>query len=231
MVFLDERNTEQLLRLIDFMKMRGNCQVPDQVLKFVEVESDFYFKNRKVHSFSTLFFCYHSQSKRIGDVDSNADISTKPFCNNLLTTGVCQGQFSCRDRHVLKKCDRSRTEIPQTGYVKFNIIDIRSPVCFTVRLLEHRPSQATDWIKFTEAKEFFRFNVELAQHFKNEENHQTHAPIALGDLCVVCLPGTGDRSYERAQIVKIEEKKTFVSPYRRTRMNFHAQLSVSVSWA
>lgn len=36
-VFLDEYNNEELPRIVDFMQMRGNVDIPQEVLRFTEV--------------------------------------------------------------------------------------------------------------------------------------------------------------------------------------------------
>lgn len=36
-VFLDENNNVELPRLVDFMQVRGNCNIPDHVLQLAEV--------------------------------------------------------------------------------------------------------------------------------------------------------------------------------------------------
>lgn len=137
----------------------------------------------------------------------NASNFYQPFCNDLITIGHCYGQFTCRQRHILTKFDRSRNEIPQTGFVKFDIIAIRSPVHYTVRLLEHRLSRDAPWTQLNSTADFLSFTMEMMNFFKDETNLTMHSPIALGELCAVCVESGGGSIYERGKIVKIEEKK------------------------
>ncbi|XP_037028322.1 putative ATP-dependent RNA helicase TDRD12 isoform X2 [Bradysia coprophila] len=177
-VFLDENNNNELPRLVDFMQVRGNCNIPDHVLRLAE-------------------------SIRI----ENALNIYQPFCNDLATIGSCYGQFTCRHRHILTKFDGSRSDIPQNGFVKFDIIAVRSPVHYTVRLLEHRLSRDVTWTRLNSTADFLSFNMEMMMFFKDDTNRTMHFPIALGDLCAVCVGVDGENLYERGKIIKIEEKK------------------------
>lgn len=124
-----------------------------------------------------------------------------------MTIGVCHRRLTCNHRHILNKFDRSRDEIPHNGYVKFEIIGIHSPVHFTVRLLEHRLPYEVKWTQLQSSDVFLSFHMEMIKYFEDEENHAMHAPIVLGDLCVVCVQKDGGKHYERGRVVKFEEKK------------------------
>lgn len=133
----------------------------------------------------------------------------KPFCNTLLTIGICHGQSGCQDRHVLTKFDRSREDIPSNGSVKFEIISCHTPVHFTVRLLEHQAPNKTEWTKIPSAQDFIAFNMELSNYFKDTENHIIHSPCNLGDVCAVGVNLTTGCNYQRAKIIKIMEERYF----------------------
>lgn len=137
----------------------------------------------------------------------NASNIYQPFCNDLVTVGTCYAQFTCRQRHILTKFDGSRNEIPQTGFVKFDIIAVRSPVHYTVRLLEHRLSRDIPWTQLNSTASFLSFSMDMMKFFNEDRNRTMHFPIALGDLCAVSVDTMGEQLYERGKIVKIEEKK------------------------
>ncbi len=124
-----------------------------------------------------------------------------------MTIGSCHGGFTCRKRHILTKFDRSRSEIPITGYAKFEVIAVRSPVHLTVRLLAHRQPHIKNWTKLQSTNEFASFNIEMQKYFEDEENQVMHLPIALGDMCACVVQLVGETLYQRGQIVKIEEGK------------------------
>lgn len=137
----------------------------------------------------------------------NASNIYQPFCNDLATIGTCYGQFTCRNRHILTKFDGSRNEIPRNGFVKFDIIYVRSPVHYTVRLLEHRQSTNVPWTRLNSTAEYLTFKMEMIKFFEDERNRTMHCPIALGDLVVICVKSDGEKLYERGKILSIEEKK------------------------
>lgn len=110
-------------------------------------------------------------------------------------------------------------EIPQTGFVKFDIIGAHSPVHFTVRLLEHRLPYETKWTTLQSTDKILSFNMELMKYFEDDENHEIHFPFMLGDLCVVAVENEGGKRYERGKIVKIEEKKYIFERNNISRAN------------
>lgn len=146
------------------------------------------------------------QKTRIETEENRTNIY-KPFCDDLLTIGVCHGRLTCNHRHVLTKFDRSRNDIPKKGYVKFEIISINSPVHYTVRVLEHRLEFEGKWTRLQTSDAIFSFFVSMMEYFDNDENHVIHSPVTLGDLCVVCVNSEGGKRYERGMIVKIYAEK------------------------
>lgn len=65
-VFLDENNNEELPRLIDFMRMRGNCDIPELVLRLAEVRFRFSINDKYIEpwcrwknlSFPVFYRCF-----------------------------------------------------------------------------------------------------------------------------------------------------------------------------
>lgn len=123
-----------------------------------------------------------------------------------MTIGVCHGHLSCQHRHILTRYDRSRSDIPRNGSVKFDIIAIHSPVYFTVRLREYRLLHENKWTKLQATDEFLSFTIELTKYFSDANNHIIHFPFNLGDLCVLCVNSNVRSTYERVKIVKIGEQ-------------------------
>ncbi|KAJ6624811.1 putative ATP-dependent RNA helicase TDRD12, partial [Pseudolycoriella hygida] len=180
-VFVDEKNNKELPRLIEFMEIRGNCDIPENVLNLAELS-------------------------RMKNEESQTNMY-KPFCKRLLTIGICHGQINCPDRHTITKLDRSRSDIPLSGYVKFDILRINSPVHFTVRLRQHRDTNESKWKNCQSSNSVSAFQFRLMKYFEDVNNHVIHFPFDLGNICIVSTDADGGKCYSRGKIVKIEENK------------------------
>lgn len=126
----------------------------------------------------------------------------KPFCDSMLLFGNCLSQFTCVNRHVITKFDRPIESIPRSGYIKFQVHQTNSPAHFTVRLLEHRTLDGK-WQKMPHVDDYFSFQRNFDEYFKNPDNHQTHLP-ELGDLCVI--EGENE-TFKRCKIIGINKRK------------------------
>lgn len=147
-----------------------------------------------------LKFPFFLQQKRIEREECRLD-KYNAFCDNLLTYGVCHTQYTCSSRHILTKIDRPRDSIPRKGYIKFSIIAVHTPVHYSVRLLEHRPTTSNKWQKIPFADDYFTFQIEFKKYFNEEANRIIHHPPVLDDLCVI---GEDDNEYKRCKIIGVD---------------------------
>lgn len=68
-----------------------------------------------------------------------------PICSNIFQFGSCADFSHCKSRHVFTELDKP-LNVPCDGFVKFDIVGLRSPSHFIVKVLEYWPSGEKTWI-------------------------------------------------------------------------------------
>lgn len=110
-ILLDERNVEQLPKILNFVK-RCTSNVPDlldEVVKEVLAQKDL-LKARKF----------------------------VPLCDSFLALGSCPDFWNCQERHaVFKDYDTPKEWLPREGEVRFKILHYHTAVSFSARLLSN----------------------------------------------------------------------------------------------
>lgn len=110
MVYLDERNNQQLPRLVDFLQMHQ--RVDERIVLL---------------------------ARHIRDQLQRAKSNEPALCDLLLSLGQCI-DTQCEQRHQLLPHDRQLPQhVPTQGDVKLQLVRVYSPAHYCVRLLEHLP--------------------------------------------------------------------------------------------
>lgn len=94
-------------------------------------------------------------------------------------------------------------QIPTEGKLKLKILYVISPVHYAVRLIEHKGCDDKIWKIINRSDEYLNFCLELKVYFSNENNHDRHFPINIGDLCVI----KDDNTFYRCKVLEMKEPK------------------------
>lgn len=123
------------------------------------------------------------------------------FCETFLLLGECT-IAACKYRHVLTAMDRSDAALPRSGSVKLQITYTHSPTHYAARILEHKPLNAKIWAPFMMANSYLQFSMEFMGHYGNVNNHISHYPIRVGDLCTIA--DDAGSAYHRCKVLEIK---------------------------
>uniref|UniRef100_A0A1I8NZG2 RNA helicase n=1 Tax=Stomoxys calcitrans TaxID=35570 RepID=A0A1I8NZG2_STOCA len=158
MILLDEDNSLQLPRLVDFMRKHNQYVHPDIL----------------------------AVSKRVLVAREEMRICKGALlCPQLLEFGECD-ESRCDKRHELTRFDviGEKDDIPCEGEMRILILKVFSPTYFAARLLQHKPLNTTKWREVRRSAENLKFSVELDLHYRNEANLLLHWPPYVNDLCM-----------------------------------------------
>ncbi|XP_067639600.1 putative ATP-dependent RNA helicase TDRD12 isoform X2 [Eurosta solidaginis] len=177
LILLDEENSIQLPRLMDFMKKHDQLKL---------IHSDILAVSKRV--------LLEREEARI--------LQGTRMCPYVLEFGECD-EPRCEFRHNLTRFDAvSKTDnIPKAGDMRILILKVFSPTHYAARLLEHRSPNSTNWFDIRRSKEVCNFSMQLNMHYMKRENWTIHWPIHLGDLCVYKYCDT----YQRIRILELPE--------------------------
>uniref|UniRef100_A0A0A1WUC7 RNA helicase n=1 Tax=Zeugodacus cucurbitae TaxID=28588 RepID=A0A0A1WUC7_ZEUCU len=177
LILLDEENSMQLPRLMDFMKKH------DQ-LKFIHPD-------------------ILAVSKRVLVEREEARIlQAARMCPYVLEFGECD-EPRCEFRHNLTRFDAiaKKDNIPTNGDMRILILKVFSPTHYAARLLQQRSANSSKWHDIRRSKEVCNFSMQLNLHYLKQENWNLHWPLHIGDLCVYKYLDT----YQRARILELPE--------------------------
>lgn len=158
MILLDEDNSLQLPRLVDFMR-KHNQTVHDDIL---------------------------AVSKRVLIMREESRIfKGSLLCPQILEFGECD-ETRCDNRHQLTRFDViSKTDdIPCMGEIRIHILKVNSPTHYAARLLYHKPPNTSKWLELRHSSENLKFTMQIDRHYSNENNLFLHWPPHLNDLCI-----------------------------------------------
>ncbi|XP_065362954.1 putative ATP-dependent RNA helicase SoYb [Calliphora vicina] len=183
MILLDENNSLQLPRLVDFMR-KHNQTVHDEILAV----------SRRV--------LIAREEQRI--------LNGSLLCPQLLEFGECD-EPRCDNRHELTRFDiiSKSAGIPSSGEIRIHILKVFSPTHYAVRLLHHKLPNTTKWVEVRRSSEALTFSVQLNMHYSNEGNLFLHWPPHINDLCIYQYA----ENFRRARILEapiFEQKSTNV---------------------
>ncbi|XP_058826646.1 putative ATP-dependent RNA helicase SoYb [Topomyia yanbarensis] len=181
LVLLDENNNEQLPKLVEFLRIH-NQEVAESIVKL-------------------------TNNIRIQQEEEKLSLGNPvDFCHQVLDFGTCRSA-GCMKRHVFTTRDLSLGTLPSSGVIKLKIYNMFSPTHYTARVLEHRDYGANSWTTVNDAQEFFALDIEIQQHYANEERHCSHGDVHYNDWCVIY----DELRYWRCRIMSIEPKKEHVT--------------------
>ncbi|XP_055597062.1 putative ATP-dependent RNA helicase SoYb [Uranotaenia lowii] len=177
-ILLDENNNEQLPKLVEFLRIH-NHDVAGPVLKLAN--------NIRIQQ--------EEQKLAVGNqID---------FCSQVLEFGKCR-TTGCTKRHVFTTNDlRIDSIVPTCGIIKMKIYNLFSPTYYTVRILEHRDYGEKQWNKVNDPQKFLELDLEMQQHFSNEDRHCNHGEVHYNDWCAI----HDEHRYWRCRIISIDQKK------------------------
>lgn len=158
LILLDESNNEQLPRLVEFMQEHGT-PIDPILLRMVAILR--------------------------GKIEENRLQNHVPFCTKMLLLGRCNTINACPMRHTLIAADRSRSMIPRSGHIKFDLQHCHSPAHYSVHIVEHLPLGGKKWLPSKLSENFLQFSLAFASHYSDPNNVRVHDPVKVGDVCVV----------------------------------------------
>nr|XP_014101558.1 putative ATP-dependent RNA helicase TDRD12 [Bactrocera oleae] len=177
LILLDEENSIQLPRLMDFMKKH------DQ-LKFIHAD-------------------ILAVSKRVLVEREEARIlHGARMCPFVLEFGECD-EARCEFRHNLTRFDAvvKKDRIPTNGDMRILILKVFSPTHYAARLLQQRTANSNKWQDVRRSPEVCNFSMQLNLHYLKQENWNLLWPLHIGDLCVYKYAET----YQRARILELPD--------------------------
>lgn len=110
-----------------------------------------------------------------------------PLCFDFLSYENYEHRSTCNRRHLLTKANRNMLRKPlHHSWVKIKIINIVSPVHYSVQLLGYRRSEQASWESFNVTDGFYEFQEQLTNFYeKLEFNQKTkYEEIVLGRFYV-----------------------------------------------
>lgn len=156
-MLLEEQNTEQLPKILHFIKRCTNG-VPEALEKICA---------------SVL------SKKELAKADKMV-----PVCNSLLTLGECPDFWNCQERHVLsKEHDEPKDWVPTSGVITFKMIHYHNAVSYSARLLTH--VKGVDITKYPQ--NYNMLSMKISMYFSIESNKKPHGIPEVGDICAVCV--------------------------------------------
>jgi hypothetical protein len=90
-----------------------------------------------------LFTYFFQQAKAIKG-SQKVDI-LNPICPNTLTFGECTIR-NCIERYAFVKEDISNIYFSKDGIIKFKIVNIFSPIYYSIKILQHQSKNENDWV-------------------------------------------------------------------------------------
>ncbi|XP_017878258.1 putative ATP-dependent RNA helicase TDRD12 [Ceratina calcarata] len=175
-ILFDESNDVQYIYIVRMMR-RVNITVPDNMLKTVELVAAALETKKRNH----------------------------PICNQIKYWGFCDKQSFCEFRHKIIKCiDDPITDIQMDDEVKFRLINIHSPIHFSVRIVSYIKKATKDEIQFSNI-EYMQITFKLQRFYSSSENRKTCEVINVGSIYGLEEPvGT----FNRVQIIRIAKYET-----------------------
>ncbi|XP_061388957.1 uncharacterized protein LOC133324087 [Musca vetustissima] len=172
MILLDEDNSLQLPRLVDFLRKHNQS-----------VHSDILAVSKRV-------LIEREESRLCKGI---------LLCPQLLEFGECD-DTRCDKRHELTRFDiiDDRDDIPSDGELRIHILKVFSPTHYAARLLLHKAPNSTQWQEIRRSGENLTYSVQMDQHYRNEDNLSLHWPPYINDLCMYKY---GD-NFRRARILE-----------------------------
>ncbi|XP_075157458.1 uncharacterized protein LOC142230710 [Haematobia irritans] len=158
MILLDEENSLQLPRLVDFMRKHNQTIHPDIL----------------------------AVSKRVLVAREEMRICQGALvCPQLLEFGECD-ESRCDKRHELTRFDMigENDDIPCSGEMRILILKVFSPTHYAARLLQHKPENSTKWHEVRSSSKNLNFTIQLDLHYRNQDNLFLHWPPHVNDLCM-----------------------------------------------
>ncbi|XP_053949152.1 uncharacterized protein LOC128857417 [Anastrepha ludens] len=177
LILLDEENSIQLPRLMDFMKKHDQLKL---------IHADILAVSKRV--------LVEREEARI--------LQGTRMCPYVLEFGECD-EPRCEFRHNLTRFDAASTKdnLPKAGDMRILILKVFSPTHYAARLLQHRSPNSTKWHDIRRSKEVCNFSIQMNLHYLKQENWNMHWPLHIGDLCVYKYADT----YQRARILEMPE--------------------------
>ncbi|XP_017480966.1 PREDICTED: putative ATP-dependent RNA helicase TDRD12 isoform X2 [Rhagoletis zephyria] len=177
LILLDEENSIQLPRLMDFMKRHDQLRL---------IHADILAVSKRV--------LIEREEGRI--------LQGTRMCPYVLEFGECD-EARCDFRHNLTRFDAvsKKDHIPTAGDIRILILKVFSPTHYAARLLQHRSPNSAKWKDIRRSKEVCNFSMQMNLHYLKRENWNMHWPLHIGDLCVYKYAD----SYQRARILELPD--------------------------
>ncbi|CAO1366134.1 unnamed protein product [Diamesa tonsa] len=163
-ILLDDDNLNEIPRLIEFMLAHRLAEIPKNILELVEK------------------IC-HERERIKRDCKSGSFVT---LCPNIFQFGECSKQVSCSYRHVFTLEDEAIPHLPNTGQIKFQLVDTVNPSSYKIKILEHLPDNSNSWISRKKELEYGEECMKLMQtYYAAKENQIMKHPVKVDDFCAV----------------------------------------------
>lgn len=128
-----------------------------------------------------------------------------PLCSTFIVSGQRKCHHKCGLRHALTMFDARPANFPAQGWVKVRLLQVNSPIHYTVRLLEHyQGDDKKSWQPIQKSTEYAAFSMKFTMQCQQKADLQPiESNIKDGDFCVIF---DGDKPC-RGQIVKRDEQR------------------------
>lgn len=124
-----------------------------------------------------------------------------PICEKIWKFGECK-KLVCHQRHMFSKADESSlNDLVTSKVIKFNIISVRNPTSFSVKVHAHMNDESKweSW-KDRNAKIENFIESDLQQYFKNENHRKSPKNIVEGETYVVF----SKEKFKRCKVIDVE---------------------------
>ncbi|XP_050678766.1 putative ATP-dependent RNA helicase TDRD12 isoform X2 [Leptidea sinapis] len=156
-VLLDEQNTENLPKILHFIK-RCTDNVP-----------------------SCLDDICQKVIKKKDVVKANNFIN---ICDGLLNVGHCPDTYCCEYRHtIIKEFDDTKEWVPKMGTITFKVLHYHTAVCYSARVVSHFINNEEK--RYPES--YNKLSIKLGLYFGKMCNRKLHGIPKPGDVCAVSV--------------------------------------------
>lgn len=121
------------------------------------------------------------QEREIRKYDPSFD-AIAPLCSRTLQFGACEKIAQCKKRHVFSEIDKP-INIPCDGFIKFDLVAIRNPSQFAIKIREFRPLYEKQWIQCEKKLKRTEAMLENLQDLMS--NSAIEVSVSTGDTLAV----------------------------------------------
>ncbi|CRL01042.1 CLUMA_CG014281, isoform A [Clunio marinus] len=176
-IFVSDENTSELTKLIKFLNAGKIWNIPENILKTVE----------KINNYNEL--SKSEQKVRI--------------CDGVWQYGSCKDSLCLFRHHLFKELDQPSAHLIDESVIKFEIMSIRNPTSFIIKIISHNISHSKMISLEQENKKTESFLDEDFQEFFNEKEKQQRTELKVGQTYAVFT----DSKWHRCELIEITNKK------------------------